>query len=107
MISLLAFSIAGCDKITGFFKKDAEFQKEMPDFGGVKVVEVEAEGYGPSRNAAILDAINMALKQTNGSPVVGVTINSDGTLSLPGQSGAFGITHETVISVTGGSIQGF
>lgn len=107
LISLLAFSLAGCDKITGFFKKDAEFQKEMPDFGGVKVVEVEAEGYGPSRNAAILDAINMALKQTNGSPVVGVTINSDGTLSLPGKSGAFGITNETVASVTAGSIQGF
>lgn len=108
IVGLLAIGVTGCDKVSSFFKKEeAGFQKEMPDFGGVKVVEVEAEGYGPTRNAAILDAINMALKQTNGSPVAGVTINSDGSLSLPGQSGAFGLTNETVVSVTGGSIQGF
>jgi curli biogenesis system outer membrane secretion channel CsgG len=106
-ITFLAMSISGCDKESGFFKKDTEFQKEMPDFGGIKVIEVEAQGYGASRNAAILDAINIALKQTNASPVVGVTINSDGTLSVPGESGTFGFTNETVVSITAGSIQGF
>lgn len=106
-IAFLVIGIAGCDGKSNIFQKETDFQKEMPDFGGVKVVEVEVQGYGASRNAAILDAINMALKQTNASPVVGVTLNSDGTLSIPGQSGTFGFTNETVVSITAGSIQGF
>jgi tetratricopeptide (TPR) repeat protein len=55
MVMLVALTLSGCDRLGG--KKDENgVSKSMPDFGGVKVVEVEAEGVGPTRNAAILDA---------------------------------------------------
>ena len=103
----LLLTLPSCEKVKGLFGKDDEFSKEMPDFGGVKVVEVEAEGVGPTRNAAVLDALNMALKQTNGTPIAGVTINSNGSLEVPGYQGDFGITNETVVSITGGAVKGF
>ncbi|MEI6486801.1 MAG: hypothetical protein WCO11_11105 [Sphingomonadales bacterium] len=81
---------------------------EMPDFGGVEVVEVKVDGVGPTRDAAILDGLNLAVRQVNGVPLAGISLNSQGSLDY-GQSGsnAFGITNETVLSVTQGSVKGF
>ncbi|MEY4248586.1 MAG: hypothetical protein RJA87_219 [Pseudomonadota bacterium] len=106
MVMLIALSLAGCDKLGG--KKDENgFSKSMPDFGGVKVVEVVAEGVGPTRNAAILDALNLAVQQTNGTPVMGISVNSTGNLAVPGYDGDFGLTNSTVVSATQGAVQGF
>ncbi|OXE37475.1 MAG: hypothetical protein CGW95_01330 [Phenylobacterium zucineum] len=91
-----------------WWKKDENgFSKAMPDFGGVRVVEVVAEGVGPTRNAAILDALNLAVQQTNGTPVVGISVNSTGNLAVPGYDGDYGLTSSTVVSATHGAVQGF
>ncbi len=106
MVMLIALTLSGCDKLGG--KKDENgFSKSMPDFGGVKVVEVVAEGVGPTRNAAILDALNLAVQQTNGTPIVGISVNSTGNLSVPNYDGDFGLTNTTVVSATQGAVQGF
>lgn len=98
----------GPDKIkTLILGEEEEFKKEMPDFGGVKVIDVESKGIGPTRNAAILDSMNMALKQTNGTPIVGVTVNNYGYISTPDGRGENGFTKEVVVALSGGSIQGF
>lgn len=106
MVMLVALTLSGCDRLGG--KKDENgFSKSMPDFGGVKVVEVVAEGVGPTRNAAILDALNLAVQQTNGTPIVGISVNSTGNLSVPNYDGDFGLTNTTVVSATQGAVQGF
>ncbi|MEY4255126.1 MAG: hypothetical protein RLZZ141_353 [Pseudomonadota bacterium] len=106
MVMLIALTLSGCDKLGG--KKDENaFSKSMPDFGGVKVVEVVAEGVGPTRNAAILDALNLAVQQTNGTPIVGISVNSTGNLAVPGYDGDFGLTNNTVVSATQGAVQGY
>jgi len=106
MVMLVALTLSGCDKLGG--KKDENgFSKSMPDFGGVKVVEVVAVGVGPTRNAAILDALNLAVQQTNGTPIVGISVNSTGNLSVPNYDGDFGLTNTTVVSATQGAVQGF
>ncbi len=106
MAMLIALTLSGCDKLGGK-KGEGEFSKSMPDFGGVKIVEVVAEGVGPTRNAAILDALNLAVQQTNGTPVVGISVNSTGNLAVPGYDGDFGLTNTTVVSATQGAVQGF
>jgi len=106
MVMLVALTLSGCDRLGG--KKDENgFSKSMPDFGGVKVVEVVAEGVGPTRNAAILDALNLAVQQTNGTPIVGISVNSTGNLSVSNYDGDFGLTNTTVVSATQGAVQGF
>ncbi len=105
-VMMIALTLLGCDKLGGK-KGEAEFSKAMPDFGGVKVVEVVAEGVGPTRNAAILDALNLAVQQTNGTPVVGISVNSTGNLAVSGYDGNFGLTNSTVVTATQGAVQGF
>lgn len=100
--------LGGLDKVkTSLGIEDKTFKKEMPDLGGVKVVEVEGKGIGPTRNAAILDALNMVLKQTNGTPIAGVTVNSTGSVSTPEGTRDSGFTNETVAAISGGWIQSF
>ena len=106
MVMLIALTLSGCDKFGGK-KGEGEFSKSMPDFGGVKVVEVVAEGVGPTRNAAILDALNLAVQQTNGTPIVGISVNSTGNLAVPGYDGDFGLTNTSVVSATQGAVQGY
>lgn len=81
---------------------------QMPDFGGVEVVPVKVTGAGPTRNAAILDGLSLAVRQVNGVPLASVSLNSQGSLDY-GQDGPndFGITNETVLSITQGSVKSF
>ena len=106
MVMLIALTLSSCDKLGGK-KGENAFSKSMPDFGSVKVVEVVAEGVGPTRNAAILDALNLAVQQTNGTPIVGISVNSAGNLSVPDYDGDFGLTNTTVVSATQGAVQGY
>ncbi len=101
----LAVALAGCNKVGG--GDGQKFSKEMPDLGSVKVVEIDANGIGPTRNAAILDALNLAAQETNGTPIVGVNINSNGSLATPDGKGDFGITNDTVTSLTKGVVKTF
>lgn len=116
-IGLLAvtLSLAACNKATDSESKANGSENaadpntaDMPDFGGVEVVAVKVDGVGPTRNAAILDGLNLAVRQVNGAPLAGISINSQGSLDY-GQEGPndFGITNETVLSVTQGSVKGF
>ena len=110
-----ALSLAACNKASdgastakGSENAADPNTADMPDFGGVEVVAVKVDGVGPSRNAAIFDGLNLAVRQVNGVPLAGVSINSQGSLDY-GQEGPneFGITNETVLSVTRGSVKGF
>lgn len=116
-ISLVAalFALAACNKTADSAGKPGASADvadpntaAMPDFGGVEVVTVKVDGVGPTRNAAILDGLNLAVRQVNGVPLVGLSLNSQGSLDY-GQSGsnAFGITNETVLSITQGSVKSF
>ena len=105
LIGILVFGVAGCDKVSKYF--DHKSPKETSSFGGVKVVEVQSKGLGATRNAAVLDALNMAVKQTNGSPISGTVLNSTGSLAIPGHEGKFDITNDTVVSITKGVVQSF
>lgn len=63
-------ALAGCSKFEN--KKadapppSAEKMRDVPDFGGVTKAYVEVEGVGPTRAAAIDDALRLAIKQVNG-----------------------------------------
>jgi len=93
--SVLVVSLSGCDKVSKLFsgKEKEVFQKDGPDFGGVKVVEVEAQGAGPTHAAAIADAISTALLQANGATLAQVS----GTEISP----------QNILAISGGAIQGF
>jgi hypothetical protein len=110
-----ALSLAACNKASDSASKTNGSENaadpntaDMPDFGGVEVVAVKVDGVGPTRNAAILDGLNLAVRQVNGVPLAGISINSQGSLDY-GQKGPneFGITNETVLSVTQGSVKSF
>ena len=91
--SFLVLSLSGCDKISQFFSGEKAFHKEGPDFGSVKVVEVEAKGAGPTRSAAIADAVSSALMQTNGATLA----------QMPDKD----LNPQNILSLSGGAIQGF
>ncbi|HZV09614.1 MAG TPA: hypothetical protein VFF94_07635, partial [Novosphingobium sp.] len=93
--ALLLVNLTGCDKVSKYFAKEEPFRKEAPDLGGVKVVEVEAKGVGPTRSAAILDAINVALQQQNGTSMAAL------------QLGSLAPDNQNIVALTQGSVQGF
>jgi len=101
----LALGAAGCGKPSS--TSGAGGARQMPDFGGVKTVEKQADGVGPNRNAAILDALNLAVQETNGSPILGVSVNSNGSLATQDGKGDNGITNDTVMSLTRGVVKSF
>ena len=105
LISILVIGVNGCDEVSKYFSHKPS--KETSEFGVIKVVEVQSKGLGATRNAAVLDALNMAVKQTNGSPIAGTVLNSTGSLAIPGHEGKFDITNDTVVSITKGVVQGF
>ena len=81
-----ALSLAACNKASdgastakGSENAADPNTADMPDFGGVEVVAVKVDGVGPTRNAAILDGLNLAVRQVNGVPLAGISINSQGS----------------------------
>lgn len=108
LICALLACVSACDKLPGQkASQEAAAGRGMPDFGGVEIVEVEAEGVGPTRNAAILDALNLAVQKTNGTPIAGVTENDNGSLAISNDSKEFGVTLSNVASITRGAVKGF
>lgn len=110
-VSLAAFSLfflASCDALETSEEEGSASIADMPDFGDVEVEQVEVEGVGPTRDAAILNGLNLAVRQVTGVPLQGMAINSNGSLSY-GQEGPqdFGITNETVLSISQGSVRSF
>jgi hypothetical protein len=111
VVSLAAFSLfflASCDALETSDEEGSASIADMPDFGDIEVEQVEVEGVGPTRDAAILNGLNLAVRQVTGVPLQGMTINSNGSLSY-GQEGPqdFGITNETVLSISQGSVRSF
>jgi len=102
-ICLMALGASGCDRLSPKPKDEAAGPRSMPDFGGVETVEVETEGVGPTRNAAILDALNLAVRKTNGTPIVGLTVSSNGHSAI----GDFNVTLDNVVTVTQGAVTRF
>ena len=77
-----ALSLAACNKASdgastakGSENAADPNTADMPDFGGVEVVAVKVDGVGPSRNAAIFDGLNLAVRQVNGVPLAGPRVS--------------------------------
>ncbi|NDC59710.1 MAG: hypothetical protein EBZ50_12990, partial [Alphaproteobacteria bacterium] len=64
--------------------KDAPAEKvrEAPDFGGVVKEYVEVDGVGPTRGAAVDDALRLAVKQVNGVAIDASESNSQFSASI-------------------------
>ena len=100
-------SLAACDRLPGRSAEPAASPRGMPDFGGVEVVEVTADGVGPTRNAAILDALNLVVRKTTGTPIEGLSVNLNGSFVINGQAGDAGLTLDAVAAMTRGAVRSF
>lgn len=66
--------------------------REAPDFGAVVKEYTEAEGVGPTRAAALEDALRLAVKQVNGVSVQAAEIRIDSSLQMASSVGDFDMT---------------
>lgn len=117
-IALAATLVSGCSKqedpavVTAATPGKAESFRESPDFGGVKLVTVEAEGVGQTASIAVLRALDQAISQVNGRRVSsshqstgkGVRIDVAGLGSAQVDSSAY---VEQVISGSDGAVRSF
>ena len=99
----VSLALAGCNKPATPAKPAA---RDMPDLGGTKVVEKETDGVGPTRNAAILDALSLAVKETNGGAVNAFSVNGANPPPPGGKSDAV-LTNEVVTAASRGVVQSF
>ena len=98
----VSLALTGCNKPAAPAKPAA---RDMPDLGGTKVVEKETDGVGPTRNAAILDALSLAVKETNGGAVNALSVN--GANPPPGGKTDAVLTNEVVTAASRGVVQSF
>lgn len=86
--------------------------RDNPDFGGVQVVEIEADGVGPTPTIASLRALDAAIAQVNGRRVssatatgaAGVSIDVAGLGSLDVSSQSYA---DLVVSSSDGAVRSF
>lgn len=98
--------------LLGLLTGNVTAKPSMPDFGGVEVAPAEATGFGVTRQAAILHALNLTLQQTNGIKVTSESQSTQGDLTLnAGSAGEIDVSSEAfadrIRSDSSGAIRSF
>lgn len=95
VLAAALFAVAGCNKMKGN-TADGQTQqgavRSVPDFGGVHRQYVEVEGVGPTRAAAVEDALRLAVKQVNGVSIDASEVQVDDATSISTSEGDIDIS---------------